>query len=78
MINSDDHIIELLEVAHLLNDDHLFECGAIFVHKYFEKLEKTEEWKKFMNENSDCSFMRKFMRFILHNSIANEDNFFSD
>ena len=79
MINSDDHIIEVLKVAHLLNDNRLFECGAIFVHGNFEKLDKTQEWKNFMDENSDDgSFMRKFMTFIMHNSAPYKNRYFSE
>ena len=76
MINSEDHIIEVLKVAHLLNNQLLFGNAANFVHENFENLEKTEEWKNFVNENSDS--YKEFVRYILYNRPVNKAHFFSE
>ena len=53
MINDEDHIIDVLKAAHMLNDKPFFERAAKFAYENSGKLEKSYKWKYFVNENSD-------------------------
>ena len=66
MINGEDHIIEVLKAANMLNDKSLFKTGIHFVHRNFKLFEKTKEFEDFMNENSNC--YKEFVRYIMHNT----------
>ena len=53
MINDEDHIIDVLKAGFMLNDIPFFKRAVKFAYENLGKLKKSQEWKDFVNENSN-------------------------